>query len=162
MLRFARTEAIADIQDSILYACEAVTMTPRDNAEFPKYLGSVLVVLQDRFEHTRLMEHLDELIVHGLHVIDMIPNEDEILWNVIGVVELAMSQRVEMVENMEGFDIWVNFQKMVVDVTPIDHPDMAKHLQLLSYALVKRFDHSGSADDLLKFDSLPTVAKLCN
>ncbi|KAL2136726.1 hypothetical protein VTI74DRAFT_1767 [Chaetomium olivicolor] len=146
--RYERTGEMADLEEAIGIAKQAVELTPHDYPDRAGRLNSLGNKLQSRYERTGEMADLEEAIGIARQVVGSTPNDypDRAGWlNNLGItLQLRYKRTGEMADLEEATGI----ARQVVGSTPNDHPDRARYLYSLGSKLESRSERTGEVANL--------------
>ena len=146
--RFERTGALADLDEAVSIAQEAVNATPAAHPDRPGWLSNLGNALQSRFKRTGAPADLDASITAKREALNTTPDDhpDRVIWQ--SNLGNALRSRFERTGALADLDEAIAVGSAAVDATPADHPDRAIWLSNLGNALQARFEQTGALADL--------------
>ncbi|KAM5342911.1 hypothetical protein ACJ41O_013877 [Fusarium nematophilum] len=146
--RFPRAGAMADLDEAIHVAREAVTATPDNHPVRAALLNNLGNRLGDRFLRTGATADLDEAIRVAREAVKATPDDhpDRAQWlNSLGI---RLSDRYSRTGAMADLKESIQVAQEAIKATPKEHPHWAALLHNLGVRLGDRFSRTGAIADL--------------
>jgi len=139
---------MADLEESIQVAREAVNATPEDHPDRPGWLNNLGVELGERYSKTGAIADLKESIQVAQEAVNATPENhpNQARWlNSLGNRLRSRYLRTGAIADLEES---IQVARKAVNATPEDHPDQAGLLSNLGIRLGDRYSRTGAMADL--------------
>ncbi|KAF7174324.1 hypothetical protein CNMCM6106_008548 [Aspergillus hiratsukae] len=118
-------EAMADLEESIRVAREAVNATPEDHPHRPALLHNLGIGLGDRYSRTRAMADLEESIRVAKEALSATPEGHPGRGQYLSNLGIHLGHRYSRTGAMADLEESIRVAREAVNTTPEDHPDRA-------------------------------------
>ncbi|PCD24252.1 hypothetical protein FGRA07_11231 [Fusarium graminearum] len=146
-MRFSVTGEARDMEDGIILAKKAVSVTKSSDLELPKWLNNLGNHLSNRYLVTGSMEDLEEAVRLNRHAV---ATTSDIKMQALFLNNLSakLDLKAEVTGNSNTYEEAIEVAKKALALTPDGHPDQAKWLNNLATHLIEKFNRSWDLSDL--------------
>ncbi|KAK8002403.1 hypothetical protein PG989_002122 [Apiospora arundinis] len=147
--KFNNTGVIADLENAIKTAEEAVLCAPSGHPNMPEFLNNFALRLAERWKTTGAASDLQKAIEIAEMVVEGIPSGHYrgASLNNLGIL---LGDRFERTGATKDLDKAIEMAKQAVNATPPSSTDKARHLNNLALRLGNKFETTLDLDDLEK------------
>jgi tetratricopeptide (TPR) repeat protein len=147
-LRYERTGKMADLEEAIRTARQAVNSTPPNHAGQALYLHSLGFMLLRRFERTGENADLEEAITTARQAVDSTPagHADRAIY--LNNLSTSLGLWYKRTGKMADLEEAITTARQAVNSTPPNHADWAAMLNNLGNMLESRYERTGEMADL--------------
>jgi tetratricopeptide (TPR) repeat protein len=146
--RFERTGVLADVDEAIRLARQAVADTPADDPDRADRMDALRRALLDRFRRTGAMSALDAAVEWGRQVVVAIPADHPDRAGKLTNLGITLRTHFERTGSLVDLDEAIRVCREAVAATVADDPGYPERASSLGRALVDRFGRTGSMTDL--------------
>ncbi|KAH7191136.1 CHAT domain-containing protein [Fusarium oxysporum] len=146
--RYERTGEMADLEEAIRTARQAVDSAPDDYPNRAAWLNNLGNKLERRYERTGEMADLEEAIRIARQAVDSTPGDhpNRAAW--LNNLGNKLERRYERTGEMADLEEAIRIARQAVASTPDDHPGRAGRLNNLGNKLERRYERTGEMADL--------------
>ncbi|WP_246269186.1 CHAT domain-containing tetratricopeptide repeat protein [Acrocarpospora macrocephala] len=146
--RFARSGAVADLEQAITGMRLAVESAPLGNSARAAYLSGLGNALQTRFARIGDLRDLEEAITSVRQAVEATPHDHAELAMISNNLGNMLLTRFVHTGALADLEEAITSLRQAAETTPHDHPGRAMHLSNLGSALMTRFTRTGHTADL--------------
>jgi tetratricopeptide (TPR) repeat protein len=147
-VHFTRYLIEEDLEESIRYLEEAVTLLPEEHAEFPAPMRALADAQMLRFEHFGTAESLHAAIANLEKVVSIMIEEQVMYRSHLSALGAALADRFELTGNKSDWERAIEVHLKSIALTPDDHPDVTLRYNSLGYSYLARHRRLAQAMDL--------------
>ncbi|KAJ5413883.1 CHAT domain-containing protein [Penicillium cosmopolitanum] len=128
---YSRTGAIADLEEALSIARQAINATPSDHPDRAGQLSRLGSCLGDRYSRTRAIADLEEAISIARQVVDATPPDRPYQARILSNLGNGLHNRYSRIGAIADLEEAISIARQATNATPPDHPDRARYLSHL-------------------------------
>ncbi|KAI3321054.1 hypothetical protein HD806DRAFT_504428 [Xylariaceae sp. AK1471] len=146
--RYARTGALADLEEALKISRQVVDMTPIDHPDRAMRLNGLANRLSDRYLEVGKIDDLEEAIRVGRQALDAVTDgySDRAVY--LNDLAADIGDRYKRMGEIADLEEAIRLTEQAVDMTPANHPKRAIWLSNLGARLHDRYSKTRAMSDL--------------
>ncbi|KAK4244031.1 CHAT domain-containing protein [Corynascus novoguineensis] len=146
--RYERTGEMADLEEAIRMARQAVESTPHDHQDRSRWMSNLGNKLQRRYKRTGEMADLEEAIEMARQAVESTPHDHPDRARLMNNLGIMFKSRYERTGEIADLEEAIEMARQAVKSTPYDHPDRARCLNNLGDKLESWHKQTGEVAGL--------------
>ncbi|KAI0812990.1 TPR domain-containing protein [Xylaria sp. FL0064] len=139
---------MADLEEAIQVARQAVETTPEDHLDRATWLNNLGIRLSDRYSRTGAIADLEESIQVARQAVETTPEDHPDRAIRLNNLGSSLRDRYLRTGAMADLEEAIQVARQAVEATPEDHPDRVIWLNNLGSSLGDRYSRTGAMADL--------------